>query len=115
MAHHSASLIESGRLTLSRGRAQGLSIRRVGRSVLAALILFAVGGCASQHQMGTPIRADRPTNSSPGTAAPPESPVASSVSPDLKQWDVVWAKIEVDPMTGNWVDHLCARNSSLPM
>jgi CHAT domain-containing protein len=109
MALHSASLIDSGWLAISREPTHGLSVRHVGRSVFAALVLIAIIGCAAR-QMGTPIRADRPTESSPGSAVRPESPAASSVSPDLKQWDVLWARIEVDPMTGNWVDHfrICA-------
>ena len=110
MAHHSAStLIANGRLELSRERMHGLSFRDVRRSAFPALILIAIGGCAG-HQMGTPIRADLASESQPGTAVPPGSPAASNIAPDLKQWDVAWAKIQSDPTTDNWVDHfrICA-------
>jgi CHAT domain-containing protein len=107
MTHHSASTaIASRMLAVSRGRTHPLRIRRGDQSVFAALILIAIGGCATHHEMGTPIRADRASESQPGTSVPPASPAASNIAPELKQWDVAWAKIQIDPTNGNWVDHL---------
>jgi CHAT domain-containing protein len=56
--------------------------------------------------MGEPIRADRATETQPGSSPPAGRPEGSTANADLAKWDRKWLQVQSAPESVEWVDHI---------